>query len=620
MKKLTSLLLSTALAAGLFTVPVSAAASEFEMIQAVNALGIMLGDENGDMMLDRPVNRAEFITMAVKTIPNGDRIGAGSFAPYSDVPSTSWAAPYVEAGKQYGLVAGFTDGTFRPESQITLAEGFTIATKILGYLPTDFQGGFPTAQMSMAHKLGLDEDMTVTQANDILTRGDSMQLFYNLLTASTRQGGVYLERIGYLLTQTGEVDLLALINGTMDGPVIADANWESEIGFPLEQATVYFNGDVSDIHRVEDYDVVYWSDTMKTLWVYRDRVVGTIQTITNSAPGNPGAVTVAGQTVQISGSSAAYELSNLGKYGVGDMVTLLLGRDGTVVGVTDSTSVTTTRIGILTSKTQDDFADSNGSYTADTISIQATDGKIYRYSYSSNYIDVGELVRVTTDKNGAVSVDRVQNTNLSGTVSNDGATLGKHTFASDVEILDVYADGAKGVVTHRARLAGVKLDQSDISGYALNNHGEISHLLLNDVTGDNHEYGIITHVEKNDYDLNMYTIYQMVIQGQSQVAQLSGVRYTTNKVPVQIEGSIYDIQGIKDLKSMDIDSVSANIAVANDKQYLLSDMVQIYLLDGGDYYVSNAERVNAMDATLTAYYDAPQEDGGRIRVILAKEN
>ena len=46
-----------------------------EVAQVITALGIMAGDAKGDLHLSRPVNRAEFITMAVKASPNGDQVG-----------------------------------------------------------------------------------------------------------------------------------------------------------------------------------------------------------------------------------------------------------------------------------------------------------------------------------------------------------------------------------------------------------------------------------------------------------------------------------------------------------------------------------------------------------------
>ena len=108
-----------------------AAASEDQAIQTVNALGIMVGDRTGSMDLSRSVTRAEFVTMALKAM--GRQIGQAASSPYPDVPWSHWAAGYVEAGVSAGLVSGYSDGRFRPSSTITLAEGVTIALRLLDY-------------------------------------------------------------------------------------------------------------------------------------------------------------------------------------------------------------------------------------------------------------------------------------------------------------------------------------------------------------------------------------------------------------------------------------------------------------------------------------------------------
>ena len=108
-----------------------AAASEDQAIQTVNALGIMVGDRTGSMDLSRSVTRAEFVTMALKAM--GRQIGQAASSPYPDVPWSHWAAGYVEAGVAAGLVSGYSDGRFRPSSTITLAEGVTIALRLLDY-------------------------------------------------------------------------------------------------------------------------------------------------------------------------------------------------------------------------------------------------------------------------------------------------------------------------------------------------------------------------------------------------------------------------------------------------------------------------------------------------------
>ena len=116
-------LLAAVLLLGLMVLPAGAAAastvSTEEAIQVINALGIMVGDESGEFHLNRRVTRAEFITMAVNATGTGDQVGEASTSPYPDVPRTHWAAGYVQAGVQAGLISGYLDGTFRPSNQIT---------------------------------------------------------------------------------------------------------------------------------------------------------------------------------------------------------------------------------------------------------------------------------------------------------------------------------------------------------------------------------------------------------------------------------------------------------------------------------------------------------------------
>ena len=147
---------AAALLVGMLVLPAGARSAtvpaQQEVTQVVNALGIMVGDSQGNMQLDRTVTRAEFITMAVNATGTGDQVGEASTSPYPDVPRTHWAAGYVQAGVQAGLISGYLDGTFRPSNQITLAEGATIVLKLLGYTAEDFSGAYPTGQLlSLIH-------------------------------------------------------------------------------------------------------------------------------------------------------------------------------------------------------------------------------------------------------------------------------------------------------------------------------------------------------------------------------------------------------------------------------------------------------------------------------------
>ena len=98
-------------------------------------------------------------------------------SPYPDVPYTNWAAPYVEAAVSAGYVSGYLDGTFRPNHNISLAEGVTIALRLLGYQDSDFSGVYPTGQLAKYRSLGLDQGVSAQAGTTPLTRQDAMYLF-----------------------------------------------------------------------------------------------------------------------------------------------------------------------------------------------------------------------------------------------------------------------------------------------------------------------------------------------------------------------------------------------------------------------------------------------------------
>ena len=484
-----------------------------EVAQVITALGIMAGDAKGDLHLSRPVNRAEFITMAVKASPNGDQVGEASTSPYPDVPYTHWAAGFVEAGVAAGLISGYSDGTFRPASSITLAEGATIALGLLGYSAEDYSGAYPSPQMALYHSLSLDKGLTAQAASAPLTRHDAMYLFYNLLSAKTKEGQPYLTTLGYSLNAAGEVDLVVLVNGEMNGPLVASGDWQSAIPFPLSGITVTRDGKTSTLAAIQTNDVIYWNQTMRALWVSSDRVVGVIQELTPSAS-SPESVKIAGRTYPIESASAAYALSDLGQYGVGDTVTLLLGRTGGVAAVAAPSAAQTERCGVVVRTERGSYDDGHGgSYTADTVTILSTDGSTYSYPWTANYLEAGDPVGISIGSDGKVTLKRLSSPALSGKVSADGRKLGTHTIASDAEILD--AAGGNAVKIFPSRLAGMELTSGKVSYYSLNGSGEIDRMVLNNATGDAYHYGVLTHMESLGEGLYASYSYEYDVGGTS---------------------------------------------------------------------------------------------------------
>ncbi len=584
-----------------------------EAVQAVTALGIVNGDGSGDLKLSQKVTRAEFVTMAVKATPVGDGVGQAATSPYPDVPRSHWASGYVEAAVSRGLVTAFSDGTFRPGREISLAEASSMVLSLLGYGPGDFSGSYPTGQLAMYRSLKLDRGVTAVNASSPLTRQDAVFLFYNLLSAKTKEGAPYIQQLGHSLDASGKPDLVSLINGQMEGPIVAQSGWRSSL--PFSPSKVYRNGSLVTASAIQNYDIVYWNASMGTVWAYAKKATGPIQAIAPDRA-EPTSVTVAGRTYPIETSSAAYALSDLGQYHLGDTVTLLLGRSGGVASVADVSASAGEKVGVVTAVEKSSYPDgSGGTYTAQAVTLLATDGQTYQYQVQGSY-KTGSLVRATVAaQGGQVTLRGLGNASLSGKVNKEGTRLDKYTFAQGAEILDV-SDG-RGAVIYPSRLAGLSLDRGEIKYYSLNPQGEIETLILNDVTGDAYQYGIITRFEETGEGMSRFCTYQYDVGGVG-YAFSGTTRFPATGGPVRILGDPANPDRLYPLTPAKAGQLVGSQFVAGSQRYTLSDNVAVYEQRGGQYFLSSLARAEESQASLTAWYDKAEADGGRVRVIVIK--
>lgn len=622
-KRILPLLLTLALTLPLLPAAHAAPAPVEDMAQVLSALDIMTGNENGDLMLTRHVTRAEFTKLVIAASPLGENVGATtSVSPYPDVPASHWAAPYVEAAVAAGYVNGYLDGTFHPDEEITLAMGVTMAVRLLGYADSDFSGAWPAGQMTLYHNLDLDEGVSAGQ-NSPMTRQDAMYLFYNLLTAKTKQGQAYISVLKPtlpLLNSAGEIDRVALINSAMEGPVVMESGWESRVNLDVTTATVYRGGKLSSLEALQANDVIYWSKSMRTLWAYSNKVTGLYQAVSPNAS-SPQAVTVAGKTYSIETTSAAYDLSNLGQYKTGDTVTLLLGRDGRVAAVAKAGQAAGTLVGVISQVSDSPYTDSNGnSYTAKTVTLTATDGGVYSYPVEAKSTwKAGNLVQVALASGGEAQVSRLSQSSVSGKVNAAATKLGNIDFAEDVEILDVNGDGL-ALRVYPSRLAGMSLEEKDVKYLRRNASGEIDRLILNDVTGDLYSYGILTKVEETDMSALgvLMGVYTYDVGGVSYTYPTQNSILNLSAGPVRIEGSLMAPSKIAKLDSVKLSSLEALTAVSEEgRSFPVSQSVAVYELQDGTYRLSSLERVR-FGYVLTGYYDRSVADGGQIRVVVAR--
>ena len=182
-KKILAVILTAALVIGGTCVSAFANSgySLAEQAGVLKSLGVMQGDPDGNLRLNDTVTRAEYTKMitAMSAVRNAASSSL-SVSPFSDVPYTHWAAPYVRLAVSNGYVSGYTDSTFRPQNNVTYAEAVTIALKLLGYTNDDFGAAWPYGQMGTAENLGLTKDIT-GGFDSPLSRGACVILLNNLL-------------------------------------------------------------------------------------------------------------------------------------------------------------------------------------------------------------------------------------------------------------------------------------------------------------------------------------------------------------------------------------------------------------------------------------------------------
>ena len=108
---------------------------------------------------------------------------------------------------------------------------------------------------------------------------------------------MYLTTLGHSLTASGEIDRVALVNSAMEGPLVAEGDWQASLPFALTTATVYRDGKAAQPADIQTLDVVYYSKPMHTVWAWSGKATGTIQQINTTS--NPTAATVNGQTMPL---------------------------------------------------------------------------------------------------------------------------------------------------------------------------------------------------------------------------------------------------------------------------------------------------------------------------------
>ncbi len=585
--------------------PLNALATS-ERVSTMDAVGIIDSSTN----LYSNVTRGAFAEMLVNASVYAEGVGTGyGYSLYTDVKSNHTQSAYIKVAAENGWMTGYIDGSFKPEQAMKLEEAVSAILKLLGYTNADLVGAYPYAQMSKASSLGILDGVSAVQGQTITT-DDAVDLFYNALLAENKQGIVYGTTLGYSVSGDS-IDYASLVNEGTKGPYVTYDGGIS-VPFSLTDATIYLNGETVTADSIDAFDVYYYHADMNTVWVYDDKVSGTITAISPSEVA-PTAVTVAGVSYSIGTSNATYQLSSQGTYKVGDTVTLLLGMDGKISEAVDSTQINNEYYGVAISSTTTSSA--TGEFVQTSTTVACTDGVERTFLHNGTAYEDGKAVNVKISSQGTVITALAANS-ISGTVNSTATKLGNYTLASDIEILETDDDGNYTKI-YPSTLANKSLNSQDVLYYKLNTNGQISHLILDGVTGNTYTYGYVISENEVDSGMQLMGTYEVMIDGKIQTMTTNGSLLNVSLGGASISYDDGKVSSINEMNEVEIDEINGFTAYDNDTKYTVSENVDVILKDGTNYIATTLDAVETSNYNLTGYYD---DTGKQIRILIAEIN
>jgi hypothetical protein len=184
MKRILSLVLVFVLVLGTF--PVFADVTDYGA--ELKAMGLLAGDENGNLNPDQPLNRASM--MVVLATYFGVLEDAQAFpldSTFTDVFPTDWFAEEVAYAQVEGWTSGYGDGTFGPEDAVTEQMACAYLLRALGY-----SDAWATA-VEDAAAMGIETDAAAG-----FTRANLFELMYETLHTENTDGVVLGVALGVM--------------------------------------------------------------------------------------------------------------------------------------------------------------------------------------------------------------------------------------------------------------------------------------------------------------------------------------------------------------------------------------------------------------------------------------
>ncbi|MDO4563090.1 MAG: S-layer homology domain-containing protein [Clostridia bacterium] len=430
---------------------------------------------------------------------------------------------------------------------------------------------------------------------------------------------------------TGAMRYVFLNEYTMQGPkTITSDSVDVQLMFNISDMNtlkVIRKGITSSVEELKRFDVLYYSERTHTLYAYADRVTGVYEKA-SPIKANVKTVTVSGNTYTLATQSAVNKMNeSAGAFAIDDTVTLLMGKDGDVVDVVDLNSSDISTYGVVlqgyTKVSEDEETKGRNEYY---VKLCMASGDTMDFKTDRDYSEWRGSFCTLSFENGFARIQTASNASVTGKIDVSAKTFGGVELAADYSILELLdADSNPAVVE--------KITLNDIANKSISSakvlhverdslSGAITVLYVKNVSKSQYSYGVVTSGGQTSGTLS--SSYTLLVDGTEQTfagTTFTGI-YNGNVVAIYQNGGTVTEMFVADEvgSGTKINSYTDNRVTIGNVTYDMAIGVQVYAGRVYNEYKSiTLEDASKLTATqFTLYADAPIENGGKVRVIIAR--
>lgn len=482
-----------------------------------------------------------------------------------------------------------------------------------------------------------DETISVTLETPVYTSDEQAASTYEKIWTSLRSGA----SLRLCFNGSGKLEYIYMPSKTAsvsDDNVLVAKNKPTGSNNPFASlsggktpAQIYKNGIPAELSDLRQYDVGTYDKSSDTLFVSDLKLSGLYENAYPNAAA-PSTVTVMGAELTVLPSAQA----DLAAFKVGDKVTLLLTTTGQVAGAVSPDVAKSNAVGVAEVK-------------GTTATIKLLDG-ILTLEGKTTYSEAaaaklnGCLVTVSSYKRDYLTLSKVNGKGASTALNLTTNRMGTKELSAGARFFEQVSNG-RLVEIDRSDITITSIPANKITYVGYDWAGRVDKLVLNDVTGDCYDYGMIYYraagyeESKDDGSEGSYQNGEIrVTNGSGEhtyvVGSVDGAK--TNRMG-GVAGSLDQLDGKNRMAAfMPLNEATgirraqfdtdAMLLTTNSMVIPISDAVECYNKTTGAWYElgKDGDHKAALNLALafsddiTVYYDRSPEEGGKVRIVVVE--